>query len=163
MSNAYFTISTEAGTSPKSRLTVGELRTILNEVSKSFSETEVSFDVADALNHLEGMIHHSKDGSIVGRHEIYVRHIFDFMIGPQLLKDCIVAFLKYFTRFGQPVITNLGRQKGNLFKFLLNSDFLFSAFQKKKTLVMAERVYGGRPQGLSNTLRAEPSFDMMLV
>jgi tetratricopeptide (TPR) repeat protein len=117
----------------KNQLSVGEL-------SEMMTLMNPALDVNEALRQLEGVVIKGA-GGLVGRHEIYVRHVFDVMIESQLLKDVIVGTLKYFTRFGQPVIPKLGRQRGNLFKFLLNSDWLYETFYRKGDLKMAERVY----------------------
>lgn len=117
----------------KNYLTSGEVQVMLTHINPSF-------EAAVALSQLEGIVINSAKG-LVGRHEIYVRHIFDQMIEAQQLKDSIVGALRFFVPFGQPVISKLGRQRGNFFKFLLNSDWLYDTFGKKKSLVMAERVY----------------------
>lgn len=117
----------------KSQLGVGEVQAILNYIS-------TEFDLGEGVRHLAGMIE-NKNGNLTGRHEIYVRHLFDHKIRAELLRDCLVAFLRYFSGFGQPVIPNLGRQRGNLFKFLLNSDFLSELFKRKRAIDMAESVY----------------------
>jgi tetratricopeptide (TPR) repeat protein len=117
----------------KNQISVGELREMLGLVDSSL-------DLNEALKQLDEIVIKSESG-LSGRHEIYVRHILDVVVDAQLLKDVIVGTLKYFTRFGQPVIPKLGKQRGNMFKYLLNSDWLFEIFNRKNKLKMAERVY----------------------
>lgn len=117
----------------KNYLSPGETQVMLRHI-------DATYDIEAALTQLEGVIVRGADG-LVGRHEIYVRHIFDQIIEAQELKDAIVGMLKFFVQFGQPVILKLGRQRGNLFKFLLNGDWLYDVFSSKKQLILAERVY----------------------
>ena len=115
-------------------LTAGELATVAREAGHG--------DPLDrSFQSLQEMIAKDAGGRLVGRHEVYVRHIIENIIPSQMLKDCFVALLRYFTQFGEPVITKLDKRRANLFKFLLNKDQLFEIFSRKNDVVMAERVY----------------------
>ena len=116
----------------KSPISLGELQAVLSEVNQSY-------DAERALTKLEGLVI-QKDAYLARRHQIYVDHIFANAIEPDELMACIVGYLKYFTRFNMPVILKLGRQKGKLFKFLLNYNWLRRMFPRGRGIV-AERVY----------------------
>lgn len=117
----------------KSQLSLGELHSMLREY-------DPSLDMDDALRRLAGIVIVG-GGGLHGRHEIYVRYVFDRLLDSQSLKDAIVAALRHFAMFGRPVITKLGKKKANFFKFLLNAEGLHAWFSKKKALIDAERVY----------------------
>ncbi|TYB81921.1 SIR2 family protein [Maritimibacter fusiformis] len=84
-----------------------------------------------ALQELDGIVFEDRNGRLVARHEVYVRHVLENVATTEHLKSAIVSMLRSFTRFDVPVIKSVGRQDGILFRFLLNNNFLKEIFRIK--------------------------------
>jgi len=117
----------------KNELTIGELQSVLKRVSPDY-------DAVTALAELGGIVEIGQNG-LIGRHEIYVRHVMDLLVTAENLQKSLVGFLQHFVQFGQPVISRLNKQRGNLFKFLLNADWVYETFRRKRALDLAEAMY----------------------
>jgi tetratricopeptide (TPR) repeat protein len=118
----------------KGRFTPGELTGISSYLSGMGS-------VARAIADLEDLVTKSTDGRLVGRHDIIIRHVIESAANATELADCIVAVLRYFRAFGEPVISRLDRQKGNVFKYVINWSFYIDVFRKRGETAQAERIY----------------------
>ena len=106
----------------------GISRGMATEAYNSLSTTR-SF--TNSLNELEGMAFENRNGRLVARHDIYVRHVLENVVSIGLLRNAIIALLRAFTKFDVPVIRKVGRQDGILFRFALNHNFLRKLFKLK--------------------------------
>lgn len=91
--------------------------------------TRMSF--LEAKSELEGIVLNDRDGRLIARHDIYVRHIVDNVSPIEWIKDILGGMLGGFSKFAVPVIKSVGKKDGALFKFLLNHNFLYDLFQKR--------------------------------
>lgn len=130
---AFFLIS---GLATLARSGVG--RGMANEAYQYISKHR-SFN--SALSQLEGIVSEDRNGRLVARHEVYVRHIVENVASVEIVKTAIIALLKSFTKFNIPVIKNVGRQDGLLFRFLLNHNFLRELFQVKDSRSTPSAIY----------------------
>ncbi len=94
-----------------------------------------------SLNELTGIVFEDRNGRLVARHEVYVRHILENVVSADLLQDCIVAILTSFTKFGVPVIRSVSRQDGILFRFMLNHNFLRDVFRARGERTRPTDIY----------------------
>ena len=108
-------------TMSRSRLSLGEIEDIVKEMG-----TRQTFSTI--LGHLDGMIEVTSGRLLVGRHDLFVRHIVEKTADHALLKDSIIAILNSFTIYKEPFVKNAGKVKGNILKFLMRSRFLQDIF-----------------------------------
>lgn len=101
--------------------------------------TQRSF--ASAISELEGIVFEDRNGRLVARHEVYVRHIIENVATIELAQRAICALLNSYTKFDVPVIKSVGRQDGILFRFLLNHNFLRELFRIKGAPAVPKDVY----------------------
>lgn len=79
---------------------------------------------AAALAALDGIVNIDANGRLSARHELYVRHVFDELIDFHTLKNILVALLRSFTKYKVPVIQNVNRRDAQVFRFIINHDFI---------------------------------------
>lgn len=94
-----------------------------------------------ALQELDGIVFEDRNGRLVARHEVYVRHVLENVATTEHLKSAIVSILNAFTKFDVPVIKSVGRQDGILFRFLLNHNFLKEIFRIKGARTVPSEIY----------------------
>lgn len=58
------------------------------------------------------------------RHPVYVRELFEKIVSPTMIRDCIVAVLEAFSAYEAPVIKNVGKADGVVFKSIINHRFV---------------------------------------
>lgn len=58
------------------------------------------------------------------RHPIYVRELFEKIVPTTMIRDCLVAVLEAFSDYEAPVIKNVGKSDGIVFKSILNHRFV---------------------------------------
>lgn len=94
-----------------------------------------------ALRELDGIVFEDRNGRLVARHEVYVRHIIENSATVPHVQKSIFALLKSFTKFDVPVVKNVSRQDGILFRFLLNHNFLRELFRIKDARNVPNELY----------------------
>ena len=73
-----------------------------------------------ALSDLAGIVFEDRNGRLVARHEVYVRHVAENVASAKDIKDIILSILQTYTKFDVPIVKNVERQDGILFRFILN-------------------------------------------
>lgn len=109
--------------------------------NEAYSYLSKQYSLKNALNELEGIVSKDRNGRLVARHEVYVRHIVENVASVEIVQSAIVALLSSFTKFNIPVIKGVGRQDGILFRFLLNHNFLRKLFQVKDARTVPNDIY----------------------
>lgn len=118
-------------TMARSRLSVGEIEDIVNGYG-----TRKTF--AEVLEMLDGMVEITSGRLLVGRHDLFVRHIVEKTVDHTILKDVVVAILNSFTIYKEPFVKNAGKVKGNILKFLMRARFLQEIFGKSSFDIVAD-------------------------
>ena len=96
---------------------------------------------SSAIDELVGIVFEDRNGRLVARHEVYVRHILENVAAVEELELAIVSVLQSFTKFEVPVIRSVGRQDGILFRFMLNHNFLRELFRVKGEKLRPRHIY----------------------
>ena len=94
-----------------------------------------------AISELAGIVFEDRNGRLVARHAVYVRHVLENVASAAMLKRSITALLNSFTKFDVPVIKSVGRQDKILFRFMLNHDFLRELFRVKGNSFYPKEIY----------------------
>ncbi len=58
------------------------------------------------------------------RHPVYIRELFEKIVPTTMIKDCIIAVLEAFSDYETPVIKNVGKADGVVFKSIINHRFV---------------------------------------
>lgn len=86
---------------------------------------EVDNELFDhAMRSLEGIAYHNLSGRIFIRHEFYVRKVFETGITANQLMDEYVALASTYLKYRMPIMRNVNRPDGILFRYLFNHDFV---------------------------------------
>jgi tetratricopeptide (TPR) repeat protein len=93
--------------------------------------TSRTFEQAERA--LDGIVSRGPNGRLVARHELYVRHIIDYLVGIDAFVDSFVQMLRYFSKYQAPVVKSVNRLDAILFKFLLNHDFILEQCRRKNS------------------------------
>ncbi len=101
--------------------------------------TELSFD--GAMRQLEGIVSTNSTGRLVARHELYVRHILENVADFPTVIDAAVETLRTYTKYAIPIVKNVDRLDGLLFKFILNHNFIGELARRRNEVEEALRVF----------------------
>jgi len=86
-----------------------------------------NLEIAEDLNKLAGDtagIVVNVSGKLSARHPVYVRELFEKIVPTQMIRDCIVAILHAFSDYEAPIIKNINKSDGVVFKSIMNHRFL---------------------------------------
>ena len=84
-----------------------------------------------ALSSLEGIVNKSRGGRYVARHQVYADEIIRGFIDSDVLYNCIETILLYFAQFEMPVIRQVSKSDGQLFKYSVNNSTLYELFNAR--------------------------------
>lgn len=101
--------------------------------------TELSFE--GAMRQLEGIVSQNATGRLVARHELYVRHIIENVAEFAAVVDAAVETLRVYTKYVLPVVKNVDRLDGLLFKFILNHNFIGDLARRRNDAEEGLRVF----------------------
>jgi tetratricopeptide (TPR) repeat protein len=101
--------------------------------------TELSFE--GALRQLEGIVSENPAGRLVARHELYVRHILENVADFTSIVDAELETLRTFTKYAVPIVKNVKRLDGLLFKFLLNHNFIGDLARRRNEVEQGLRIF----------------------
>lgn len=92
-------------------------------VGSALSNLGIAEDVNVMSRETEGIIvTHAKKYS--ARHPAYVRELFEKIVPTTMIKDCVIAVLEAFSDYETPVIKNVGKADGVVFKSIINHRFI---------------------------------------
>jgi hypothetical protein len=94
-----------------------------------------------AIRQLEGIVSTNSIGRLVARHELYVRHIVENVADFSAVVDAAVETLRTYTKYVLPVVKNVDRQDGLLFKFILNHNFIGDLVRRRNEVEEGLRVF----------------------
>jgi hypothetical protein len=78
-----------------------------------------------ALDALDGIVAPADNKRLYARHELYVRHIMENVVTFSEFSSVIKSILKTYLKYNIPIVRNANRLDSQLFRFLLNHDFIF--------------------------------------
>lgn len=96
-----------------------------------------SFSSAAALtNSLSGIIV-KKEGALVARHRVYVRHLLEQVVDPNLTAKAIKGLLLAFSHYDAPVIKHVSKAEAAIYKGIINHNFLWDVLRGKEDLIIS--------------------------
>lgn len=92
-------------------------------VGSALSNLGIAEDVNVMSRETEGIIvTNAKKYS--ARHPVYVRELFEKIVPTTMIRDCLIAVLEAFSDYEAPVIKNVGKADGVVFKSIINHRFV---------------------------------------
>ncbi|WP_337180951.1 SIR2 family protein [Shinella sp.] len=92
-------------------------------VGSALSNLGIAKDVNVMSRETEGIIvTNAKKYS--ARHPVYVRELFEKIVPTTMTRDCLIAVLEAFSDYEAPVIKNVGKSDGVVFKSIINHRFI---------------------------------------
>lgn len=92
-------------------------------VGSALSNLGIAEDVNVMSRETEGIIvTNAKKYS--ARHPVYVRELFEKIVPTAMIRDCLIAVLEAFSDYEAPVIKNVGKADGVVFKSIINHRFV---------------------------------------
>jgi SIR2-like domain len=117
---------------------VGISREAANEAYLLLSKTR-SFGAA--LDALEGIVDLADNRRLYARHELYVRHILENVASYVEFSSVIKAVLRTYLKYNIPIVRSVNRLDSQLFKFLLNHDFIFNYADRHGDEELGREIY----------------------
>ena len=106
-----------------------------NQVLRTLSNLNINLSINKLSSRMSGIIHYEK-GKLLARHSVYVRHLFNSVVGSEDLYNVLNALLESYTVYEAPVLKKVGRNEAVLYKVLINHKFLKELFRTRKSLVL---------------------------
>uniref|UniRef100_E6VBZ2 Novel STAND NTPase 5 domain-containing protein n=1 Tax=Rhodopseudomonas palustris (strain DX-1) TaxID=652103 RepID=E6VBZ2_RHOPX len=101
---------------------VGISREAANE---SYRLLGASRSYGAALDALDGIVSLAQNERLYARHELYVRHIIENVATFEDFSAVIKAILRTYLKYNIPIVRSVNRLDSQLFRFLLNHDFIY--------------------------------------
>jgi len=83
----------------------------------------IAEDVNIMARETEGVVV-SRERKYSARHPAYVRELFEKIVPAEMIRDCLVAVLEAFADYEAPVIKNVSKADGIVFKSIINHRFI---------------------------------------
>lgn len=95
------------------------------EVARAIYDTQLpKRPFQTALAALDGIVALDSYGRLLARHELYVRHVLTSLVQWPDFSRAVVGILRTYTQYAVPVIKNVNKKDGQLFRFVINHDFI---------------------------------------
>lgn len=87
----------------------------------------LSLGIAEDVN----MLSRETEGIVItdakkysARHPVYIRELFEKIVPTAMIRDCLIAVLEGFSDYETPVVKNVGKADGVVFKSIINHRFV---------------------------------------
>ncbi|MBR1204383.1 MULTISPECIES: SIR2 family protein [unclassified Bradyrhizobium] len=94
-----------------------------------------------ALAALEGIVDQADNRRLYARHELYVRHIVENIATFAEFSAVIKSILRTYLKYNIPIVRSVNRLDSQLFKFLLNHDFIFVHADRHGDRASGQEIY----------------------
>lgn len=108
---------------------------------EAYNRLQKGLSFEEALRQLEGIVSVNTMGRLVARHELYVRHIVENVASFSVVVDAAVEILRTYTKYALPIVKNVDRPDGLLFKFILNHNFIGELSRRRNEVEEGLRTY----------------------
>jgi tetratricopeptide (TPR) repeat protein len=108
---------------------------------EAFDRVKTGLTFEEAITSLEGIVSLNTSDRYVARHEIYIRHILENVASFQEIVAAAIEILRTYTKYNLPIVRNVSRLDGLLFKFLLNHNFLGDISRRRNEVQEGLRIY----------------------
>lgn len=77
-----------------------------------------------------------RHGKLTVRHQVYVRHLMEHVVDPELTAEAIGGLLHAFSHYSSPVIKHLSKVDAAIYKGIINHRFLWEVLKGRETLII---------------------------
>ena len=114
-------------------------------INRSLSNLSIYDSPLNISNRLSGIVERSGD-SYTARHPVYARRVLESIVDFDMIYKCLCALLDSFSVYPHPVVGNVEKSQGTLFKLLFNHRFLKDILRDNKQRILSiysryEKVY----------------------
>ena len=88
-------------------------------------------------DNLAGIVVKASGDKLTARHPVYVRHLLEHVVDPQLTATAISGLLAAFSHYKAPVIRHLKKTEAAIYKGLINHRFLWEVLKGRETLIVS--------------------------
>lgn len=131
-----------------SKSALGSIWELILDAAAPVGSTSDSMRLGDGLSRLEGTIDIAPNGRYKARHDLYAGIILEKISD---INEIILSYKLIVSHYGEykwPIISNISRIDGQLFKYVLNNRSNYDFFKKKNSIKEAESLYGEFEQPL---------------
>jgi SIR2-like domain len=100
------------------------------------------------IDMLPGMVDETNSGTLRVRHDLYANQVLAKHCTTKELKTVVDAITTYFSQFETPIIANINKLEGQLFKYTLNNHSLYRLFEGRQPADDTISVYSEMEQRL---------------
>jgi KaiC/GvpD/RAD55 family RecA-like ATPase len=79
----------------------------------------------------------NREGKLAVRHRVYVRHLLEQVVPPDLTARAIKGLLLAFSHYNAPVIRNVSKVEAAIYKGIINHSFLWEVLKGKESLIVS--------------------------
>jgi hypothetical protein len=92
-------------------------------VGAALTNLGIAEDINTMSRETEGIVV-TNSRKFSARHPLYVRELFEKIVPTSMIRDCLVAVLEAFADYETPVVKNVGKADGVVFKSIMNHRFI---------------------------------------
>jgi hypothetical protein len=108
----------------------------VNIVGRALQFGGVKADALQLASETEGVVGLS-NGQLAARHPVYVRELFERVVDPEIVGDCLVGLLQAFSDYRAPVIKHSTKAEGFIFKSIINNRFVRRILREDENRVLS--------------------------
>jgi len=77
-----------------------------------------------------------RSGKLTVRHQVYVRHLLEHVVDPELTARAIDGLLQAFAHYSSPIIKHITKAEAAIYKGIINHRFLWEILKGRETLII---------------------------
>lgn len=104
-------------------------------LTRALSYAGLSPNVAEVCKNLTGIVSY-KNGNVSTRHRTYIERLFENFVTADQLVLAIKAYIKAFSVYSFPVVQNISRNEGAIYKHLVNNKNLKNLLNNDKEKIL---------------------------
>ena len=94
-----------------------------NIVGRALANLHIVEGVNVLVSEVEGIVE-SQGGRLSARHPVYARELFEKIVDAEITMTCLIALLLAYADHETPVVRNVGKEDGTIFKSVINHRFV---------------------------------------
>lgn len=77
-----------------------------------------------------------RSGKLTVRHQVYVRHLLEHVVDPELSAKALDGLLQAFSHYAAPIIKNISKAEASIYKGIINHKFLWEILKGREALII---------------------------
>ncbi|KUJ72839.1 SIR2 family protein [Thiomicrospira sp. WB1] len=105
-------------------------------LTRALSHLGLNCNVHQLTDKMEGIVTYN-NGSVLTRHRVYVERLFNNYVPHKELLQVIEAYIQAFSVYKFPIVQNISRNEGSIYKHLVNAKSLKKLLKNNKESVLS--------------------------